>query len=62
MDNAEITLQIVEGWLARANEPPLTAGLKATSTGKDVAEKAGENLGILYDKVYKAVKAAHSGA
>ena len=58
MNTDEIAVRIVEGWLATTRGDALYGGININA--KNV-KKAGENLGALYDKVFKAVAATHSG-
>ena len=58
MNTDEIAVRIVEGWLATTRGGALYRGIDINA--KNV-EKAGSNLAALYDKVFKAVAATHSG-
>ncbi len=58
MNTDEIAVRIVESWIATTRAGALWGGIDKNA--KKV-EKVGENLGALYDKVFKAVAATHSG-
>lgn len=60
MSVSEIALDIIQSWLEKAPEKAMIPGVSLNVPGKEVAETAGENLGILFDKVYKAVEATLS--
>ena len=58
MNTDEIAVRIVESWLATTRGGALDRRIVINAKN---AEKAGEHLGALYDKVFKAVAATHSG-
>lgn len=60
MTTAEVALQLVKAYIDKAPQNALVAGMPSDYNGQQVAETAGNNIGVLYDTVYKAVTKSFS--